>query len=122
MMSRGSAKSRIKQHAPSIVGLGNERSMRTINSDALWLTKYANPYSSDSLNPLLENLREETDIQPHGRKLTWYSIRRGCATMWASKGALVDAQEQLRHCELSTTLNYSSSPESQRENLANDLW
>jgi hypothetical protein len=42
--------------------------------------------------------------------------------MWADDGGLQDAQEQLRHTELKTTLGYASSPEKKRENLANDLW
>jgi len=92
------------------------------DTDTLWLTKYGNPYGTDSLNPLLEKLMEQAEIQSHGRQLTWYSIRRGCATMWANEGGIQDAQEQLRHCELKTTLNYTSSPENERQNLANDLW
>jgi len=92
------------------------------NEDSVWLTKYSNPYTSQPLNDHLNKLMDKTDIRPHGRKLTWYSIRRGCATMWADDGGLQDAQEQLRHTELKTTLGYASSPEKKRENLANDLW
>ncbi len=92
------------------------------DSDNLWLTKHGNPYGSNSLNGLLDRLMEETDIRPHGRKLTWYSIRRGCATMWANDGGIEEAQEQLRHLELKTTLTYTSSPGKTRENRANDLW
>ena len=85
-------------------------------TDTLWLTKYGNPYGNDSLNPLLDRLMEETDIQAHSRQLTWYSIRRGCATMWAERGGITDAQAQLRHCELSTTMDYASSPEKSEKN------
>lgn len=92
------------------------------DEDALWLTQYGNPYASKSLNSLLDKLIDEADIRPHGRKLTWYSIRRGSATMWADDGGITEAQEQLRHLELKTTLTYASSPGKTRENLANDLW
>jgi integrase len=92
------------------------------NTDALWLTKRGNPYGSSSLNPVLERIMDETEIQPHGRHLTWYSIRRGCATMWTTDGGLQSAKQQLRHSELDTTTNYADSPGKEREMTANDLW
>jgi integrase len=90
--------------------------------DNLWLTTHGNPYSSTSLNPMLDKLTDEAGIEEHGRKLSWYSLRRGCATMWTSKATIADAQAQLRHIEMKTTLTYTSSPDEKRGDIANDLW
>jgi integrase len=91
-------------------------------SASIWLTKYGNPYESKSLNTLLNNLLERTEIQPNGRDLSWYAIRRGCATMWANKGDVHDAKEQLRHSELKTTMRYVHSSSNRRKGLAETLW
>jgi len=91
-------------------------------TDALWVTKYGNPYDSSSLNRLLDNLLERTDVTPGNRDLTWYAIRRGCATMWANNAGLDAAREQLRHKRLKTTMRYVKSESSKRTSIANDLW
>lgn len=95
---------------------------RYADSDNLWLTKYGNPYGSSSLNSLLDELLAETDIQPNGRQLTWYSIRRGAATMWANEQGIHAAQEQLRHSNLETTLRYVKSESGRRSQMANEMW
>ncbi|WP_257301219.1 site-specific integrase [Haloarchaeobius sp. FL176] len=46
----------------------------------MWLTRKANPYSSNSLNYLLNDLIEEAGITPRGRKLVWYSFRHYVGT------------------------------------------
>jgi integrase len=38
--------------------------------DGLWLTKYGNPYSSNSLNATFRKMLRETNIQPNGRDLS----------------------------------------------------
>lgn len=90
--------------------------------DELWLTKYGNPYGKDSLNPLLDRILENTGIEPHGRDLSWYSLRRGAATMWANNAGIEDAKEQMRHKNLETTLRYVHSESSKRADIAEGLW
>ncbi len=46
----------------------------------VWLTRKGNPYGSGTLNDLLRNLIEESDIEPRGRKLVWYSFRHSIGT------------------------------------------
>jgi site-specific recombinase XerD len=92
------------------------------DTDALWLTKYGNPYTAHSLNGLLNRLLDETDIKPQGRELTWYSIRRGAATMWTENADLEKAADQLRHKKLETTRRYMKSNTRGREEIVEDNW
>jgi|APHM01.1.fsa_nt_gi Phage integrase family. len=46
------------------------------DSDRVWLTRKGNPYTSKTLNYLLDNLLEEAGIEQDGRKLVWYSFRK----------------------------------------------
>jgi hypothetical protein len=91
-------------------------------TDALWLTKYGNPYGSASLNDLLDRLKELTDIKPRNRDLSWYAIRRGSATMWTENSGLEQAGEQLRHKKLETTLQYVKGNAESRKEVAADNW
>ncbi|WP_175454607.1 tyrosine-type recombinase/integrase [Halobellus clavatus] len=90
--------------------------------DELWLTKYDNPYSSNSLNSIFQKLLDEANIKPNGRDLSWYAIRRGSATMWANNAGLHEAKDQLRHKKLSTTQKYVKSSNAHRKEIVNDLW
>lgn len=45
-------------------------------SDAVWLTRNGNPYTSKTLNYLLDNLLREAGISQENRKLVWYSFRK----------------------------------------------
>lgn len=92
------------------------------DTDSLWLTKYGNPYGSKSLNDLLNRLLERTQIRPRNRKLSWYAIRRGAATMWANNSGLEQASEQLRHKKLETTRRYIKSGTESRKSIATDNW
>ena len=49
------------------------------DSDRVWLTRKGNPYTSKTLNYLLNNLLEEAGIESDGRKLVWYSFRKSTA-------------------------------------------
>jgi len=75
-------------------------------SDSIWLTKYANPYTTGPLNDLLNKLIEVGNIEERNRHLTWYAIRRGVATLWANEEGIHNAMEQLRHKDIETTELY----------------
>lgn len=92
------------------------------DTDSVWLNKGQNPYSSKSLNYLLTHLIEEAEIEPAGRDLSWYSIRHGVATVWANEENIQDAQEQLRHKKVETTLGYAHSGVGTRRNKVNSKW
>jgi integrase len=91
-------------------------------SNSLWLNRQGNPYSSQSLNYLLDQLIEEAGIEPAGRDLTFYSIRHGVATLWADEEDIQDAREQLRHEQIETTLGYAHSSPNKRHNVVNSKY
>jgi site-specific recombinase XerD len=91
-------------------------------SDALWLNRRGNPYESRTLNYLLNQLIEDSSIEPTGRDLTWYSLRHGVATAWANEEGLQHAREQLRHEKVETTMRYVHSSADERGEMANSLW
>lgn len=91
-------------------------------SDAVWLTRAGNPYSSGPLNDVFRDLIEKAGIDPAGRDLTWYSIRHGVATAWANQEDIQDAQEQLRHKNPQTTIGYSHSSTKSRQTQANEKY
>ena len=91
---------------------------RYSNSDKLWLTQHGNPWSSSSLNYLLDNLLDATNIDTQHRRLSWYSIRHSVGEYLTEEGDLTKAQTQLRHESLETTKQYRDpSPESRRDSL-----
>lgn len=90
--------------------------------EEIWLTKYGNPYESGSLNDLLERLLEASGIAPRNRNLTWYSIRRGVATVWANEEGVHNAKEQLRHKDIETTIRYVHSGFERRSEMADSKW
>ena len=75
-------------------------------TDALWLTRYGNPYGSRSLNRLLRKIIDETDINSEDRDLTWYSIRHSVGTYMTEERDLKAAATQLRHKSTRTTVKY----------------
>jgi|AntRauMinimDraft_4_1070384.scaffolds.fasta_scaffold03023_1 integrase len=102
----------------------DERSSYEVYSgrDELWLNDKGNPYGSTPLNYLLNQLIERGGIEPAGRDLSWYSIRHGCATVWADEENIHDAREQLRHKKVETTLGYAHSGAASRQNKVNSKW
>lgn len=80
------------------------------------------PYTTNSLNYLLEQLVERSDIEPAGHDLSWYSIRHGVATVWADEENIHDAKEQLRHKKVETTLGYAHSGHQSRHSKVNSKW
>ncbi|WP_224269590.1 tyrosine-type recombinase/integrase [Haloprofundus salinisoli] len=80
------------------------------DTDALWLTRYGNPYSSQSLNPLLAKLCDEAGIEYANRNLTWYSIRHSVGTYMTREEDLKAAATQFRHKTTRTTVKYDQAP------------
>lgn len=91
------------------------------DTDALWLNRKGNPYTSDSLNYLLDNLCEEAEIDQTNRKICWYSIRHSVGTHMTEEGNLAQANEQLRHKSADTTMKYTSPSIDARTNTLNKM-
>lgn len=92
------------------------------DKEALWLNRIGNSYTSRTVNYLLDQLIEESDIDEMGRDLTWYSLRHGVASAWANKYGIQHAQEQLRHEKIETTLRYVHSDSDERSSMADNVW
>jgi len=84
------------------------------DSDHLWLTRESQPYSSRSLNYLLEQLCAEAAIDTDDRHITWYAIRHSTGTYMAREEGLAAASAQLRHSSVSTTRKYDNAPTKDR--------
>ena len=69
-----------------------------------------------------ERLLEEAGNPPRNRALTWYSIRRGVATLWATEEGIHNATEQRRHKQLETTERYVRSSFEKRYEMADSKW
>ena len=91
------------------------------DTDALWLTRYSNPYQSASLGSLLKDLRDIGEIPPDGRDLSWYSIRHSTGTYMTHHEDLGAARDQLRHKSKMTTLKYDHAPIEQRQQALNRM-
>ncbi|PSP42725.1 integrase [Halobacteriales archaeon QH_6_64_20] len=89
-------------------------------SDALWLTKYGNPYSSQSLNRLLDRLCETAGI-PEQRGMTWYSIRHSVGTKMNEDQGPGAVQQQLRQKSYEMAIRYDQSPPGKRRETI-DSW
>jgi integrase len=86
------------------------------DTDALWLTRHGNAYSSSALKRVLMRLCEESDIRTENRKVTWYSIRHSVGTYMTREEGLAAAQAQLRHKSSKTTMKYDQAPPEDRRN------
>lgn len=83
------------------------------DSEAMWLTRESNPYSSSSLRHLLIQLCEEAGIETENRRMSWYAIRHSVGTHLAQKQDLKYAQRVLRHKRTETTMKYNHPSEDQ---------
>jgi site-specific recombinase XerD len=84
----------------------------------LWLTREGTPYSSGPLSRLLRDLCEEAGIDTETRDISWYSIRHNVGEQMTSKGGIEEAQVQLRHNSVESTMNYTNAtPEERRDTL-----
>jgi len=80
------------------------------NTNALWLTREENPYTSRSLGYLLNRLCEVADIDTSSRSISWYAIRHSVGTYMTREEGLAAAQAQLRHKSEITTMKYDQAP------------
>lgn len=85
------------------------------DTDALWLTRHSNPWSSSSLIGLLERLCQEAGIPTGNRRMSWYSIRHSVGTYMTREEDLAAAQAQLRHKSPQTTMKYDQTPVEDRQ-------
>lgn len=101
----------------------NEREQyeKYTDSDALWLTRHGNPYSSSSLKYILTRLCEDADIRTENRQLSWYSIRHSVGTYMTREEGLAAAQAQLRHKSSQTTMKYDQAPPEDRRNALDKM-
>lgn len=88
------------------------------DTDQLWLTRHDNPYRSNALQVLLDNLQEIAGIDRH---LTWYAIRHSTGTYMAREEGLAAAQSQLRHKRTETTMKYDNVPLEDRRDALNRM-
>lgn len=84
-------------------------------TDALWLTREANPYQSGTLGRLLRRLCDIADISTENRQMSWYAIRHSTGTYMAREEGLGAAQTQLRHISPETTMKYDQAPVEDRQ-------
>lgn len=84
-------------------------------TEAAWLTREANPYTSQSLIYVLEQLCELADIETDNRQMSWYAIRHSVGTYMTREEDLAAAQAQLRHKSPETTMKYDQTPVEDRK-------
>ncbi|PSQ49607.1 integrase [Halobacteriales archaeon SW_7_65_23] len=94
---------------------------RYAGSDRLWLTREANPYTTQSLNHVMKRLCEIAGIDRTHRKVTWYSIRHSTGTYMAREEGLGAAQQQLRHKSERTTMKYDQAPVEDRQDALDKI-
>lgn len=90
-------------------------------TNALWLTRRGNPYSSSSLKGVLERACGEAGINTDHRDITWYALRHSTGTYLAHTSSLSSAQSQLRHKSPKTTLKYDNAPIEERRDALDKL-
>lgn len=88
-------------------------------SDALWLTKYGNPYDSLGLNRLLQKLCEHAGIPTKNRDISWYSIRHSVGTKMSREQGPAAVQQQLRQKSQEMAFRYDQAPVDDREKTVN---
>ncbi|MFC6952890.1 site-specific integrase [Halorubellus litoreus] len=96
-----------------------QRKLREIydGRDEIWLTREGNPYSSGTLNDLLDRLIEEAGINERGRKIVWYSFRHAVGTyVYEEFKSREIVAEQLRQKSKESASQYIHPlPETKRE-------
>ncbi len=88
--------------------------------DALWLTRYGNPYGSESLNRLLRKLCETAGIPTKNRDISWYSIRHSVGTQMSRDQGPAAVQQQLRQKSEEMAVRYDQAPVKDRQETVNE--
>ena len=91
------------------------------NTEALWLNRQGNAYTSASLRTILNNLCELAEIDRTNRRIVWYSFRHSLGTHMTDTGNLAQAKEQLRHKSLKSTLQYKQPSHKERRDTLNKI-
>lgn len=91
------------------------------DTDRLWLTREAEPYSSRSLKYLLTNLCDVAGMDTENRSLAWYAIRHSTGTYMAREEGLAAAASQLRHKSVTTTRKYDAAPVDDRRDALDNM-
>jgi integrase len=91
------------------------------DTEALWLTRYGNPYGSSSLKRLVTTLCDIAGIETANRKVSWYSIRRGTVTEIVEESDLSTAAEQVRHVDIRSTARYDQVSDRRRREVLERL-
>ncbi len=86
------------------------------DTNALWLTREQNTFSSQSLKYILTQLCELAGIETETRQMSWYSIRHSLGTYMTREEDLAATQAQLRHKSVETTMKYDQAPVEDRRN------
>ena len=90
-------------------------------TNALWLTREANAYQSQSLRYVLHKLCEIAEIPIENRQMSWYAIRHSLGTYMTREEDLAAAQAQLRHKSPETTMRYDQTPVEDRRDALNRM-
>lgn len=91
------------------------------DTDALWLTKYGNPYQSQALRRILQRLCDIAGIDAENRRMSWYTIRHSVGTYMTREEDLAAAQAQLRHKSAQTTMRYDQTPVEDRRSALDKM-
>lgn len=90
-------------------------------SNAIWLTKRANPYDKQSLRGLLHRLCEEAGIETEHRTISMYTIRHSTGTYVNDKTNLKTTADQLRQKSIESAAKYAHSPVEERRSTLEEL-
>lgn len=85
------------------------------DTDSIWLTRKANPYTTSPLRYLLHQLCDIADIDTTHRQMSWYTIRHSVGTYMTREEDLAATQAQLRHKSAETTMKYDQVPVEDRQ-------
>lgn len=91
------------------------------DTDALWLTRQANPYGSKQLRYLLHRLCDTAGIEYENRQMSWYTIRHSVGTYMTKERDLAATKAQLRHRNAQTTMKYDQVPVEDRKNALDKM-
>lgn len=91
------------------------------DSERLWLNQRGNPYTSKTLNSLLDNLLDEAGIDADSRKLVWYSFRKSTGQYLHEISDQLTTATQLRHKDQRSVRHYAQPTPEQRRGYLRDI-